>query len=53
MPPRIVVPASNNRQVADSPRKTMPPSAAITGTLNCTDAALVAGKPRNAVYQIA
>ena len=36
-----------------SPRKTMPPAAAITGTLNWTVAAWVALRPRIAEYQIA
>ena len=31
----------------------MPPTAAMTGTLSCTVAALVAFNPRNAVYQMA
>lgn len=35
-----------------SPRKTIPPRAAITGTLSCTVAAWVALNPGNAVYQI-
>src|SRR6476619_1582825 len=42
MPPRIAVEASANRVVRGSPRTTMPPSAAIAGTLSCTVAALVA-----------
>jgi hypothetical protein len=31
----------------------MPPTAAMTGTLSCTVAALVALNPRKAVYQMA
>lgn len=39
IPPRIATEASSMRNVRLSPRKTTPPSAAMTGTLNCTVAA--------------
>jgi hypothetical protein len=44
MHPRIAVDAKTKRKVMTSPKKTMPPSAAITGTLSWTVAALVAFK---------
>ena len=51
MPPKIATDESVRRSVIDSPRKITPPSAAMAGTLNCTVAALVALRPRIAVYQ--
>jgi hypothetical protein len=45
--------AKTKRRVMDSPRKTIPPKAAITGTLSCTVAAVVAFNAGNAVYQMA
>ena len=53
IPPRIAVEAINRRNVMGSPRKIVPPIAAMTGTLSCTLAALVAFNLRKAVYQIA
>ena len=41
------------RRLIASSRKTMPPKAAMTGTLSCTIAALVAVNAVNAVYQMA
>ena len=43
---------NTKRMLMGSPRKTIPPRAAITGTLSCTVAAWVAFNPGNAVYQI-
>ncbi len=45
--------AITRRIVSGSPRKTISPRAASTGTLSCTVAALVAFKAGKAVYQIA
>ena len=53
IPPRMATDAIRRRGVAVSLKNMMPPTAAISGTLSCTDAAVVAAKPRNAVYQIA
>src|SRR4051812_48824432 len=51
-PPRIAIDASSRRKLSSSPSNITPPSAAITGTVNWTAAALVTVKPRSAVYQI-
>src|SRR6185369_17585486 len=53
MPPRMAAEAKVRRRVIGSPRKTMPPKAASTGTLSCTVAALVAFKAGKTVYQTA
>src|SRR5205823_15101776 len=53
IPPSTAADATANRRVIDSSRKTIPPAAAKTGTLNCTVAAPVAFRAGRAVYQIA
>jgi len=53
IPPRIATDARSRRRVMGSPRKTMPPRAAMTGTLSYTVAAVVAFNAGNAVYQMA
>ena len=53
MPPSIATEEIIKRSVMDSFKKRTPPSAAMTGTLNCTDAARVAVNPRNAAYHMA
>ena len=53
MPPRIATDAITIRVVTCSPSSSAPPIVAITGTLSCTVAALVAFNPFNAVYQMA
>ena len=53
MPPRMAADANTRRRVRDSPRKTIPPKAAMTGTLSCTVAALVAFNAGSAEYQMA
>ena len=45
--------ATASGTVTGSPRRSTPPSAAITGTLSCTVAARVAVSLRSAAYQIA
>ena len=40
MPPSTAIAASTKRSVSASPRKTIPPSAASTGTTSCTVAAV-------------
>ena len=52
-PPRMASEVMIKRGVSASFKNRAPPSAAITGTLSCTVAALVAGRPRTAVYQMA
>src|ERR1700737_1944106 len=51
-PPRMAADAIKRRGVMDSPSNMMPPAAAITGTLSCTVAAIVAFSPRKAAYQM-
>ena len=51
MPPRMATEASTS--VTGSPSSNVPPAAAITGTLSCNVAALVAGRPRKAAYYTA
>ena len=53
MPPRMAMDANINRSVKLSPKKTIPPKAAMTGTLSCTVAAWVAFSAGKAVYQMA
>ena len=53
MPPRMTIDAITSRNVTGSPSNKVPPAAAMTGTLGCTVAALVAFNPANAVYQMA
>jgi hypothetical protein len=53
IPPRIAADASSKRSVGGSPSNATPPSAAITGTHNCTVAAVVARSHGSAVYQMA
>ena len=53
MPPRTAMEAPSSLGVVGSPSKMTPPIAAMTGTLSCTVAALVALSPRKAAYQIA
>ena len=53
MPPRIAADATTRRKVIGSPSSATPPSAASTGTLSWTVAALVTRRPASAVYQIA
>lgn len=45
--------ANTSRKLIGSPRKMIPPTAAMTGTLNCTVAALVAFTHGNTMYQMA
>lgn len=45
--------ANIRRKVKPSPKNTMPPKAAMTGTLSCTVAACVAFRDGKAVYQMA
>lgn len=53
MPPRIATEVTTRRSDSGSASSTTPPSAAISGTLSCTVAALVTFSPPSAVYQIA
>ena len=53
IPKRIAAEAIKNRKVIVSPRKIIPPTAVMTGTLSWMVAALVVFSPRKAVYQIA
>ena len=52
MPPRIASEDAVRRTVIPSPSTNAPPSAVITGTLNCTDAPCVGVRPGIAAYQI-
>ena len=52
IPPRMSSDASRRRNVIDSLKNNMPPTAASTGTLSCTVAAVVAFSPGRALYQI-
>jgi hypothetical protein len=52
MPPRITSEDAVRRTVIPSPSTNAPPSAVITGTLNCTDAPCVGVRPGIAAYQI-
>jgi hypothetical protein len=53
MPPSMATDDNIRRRVSGSPRNTMPPKVAMTGTLSCTVAALAAFKTGNTVYQMA
>src|SRR5690606_3982709 len=53
MPPKMATDASNNLGVIGSPNSNTPPMAAITGTLSCRVAALVAFNAGNTRYQMA
>jgi hypothetical protein len=52
IPPNTATEAKRNRKVSGSPRRSIPPAAARTGTLSCTVAALAAFRPGSAVYQM-
>ena len=53
IPPRMAVDANTKRRVIGSPRITAAPKAAMTGTLSCTVAALVAFNEDKTAYQMA
>ncbi len=52
IPPRMATEATIRRRVMDSPSRTMPPIAAMTGTLSCTVAAVVARRCGRTLYQM-
>src|SRR5205814_7490399 len=53
MPPSTAADASMRRTLNGSPSSTIPPTAAMTGTLSCAVAAVVTVSPGSAEYQIA